>query len=136
MSLIVSNVFNKLSKYLLIALLISTTLLYAQTRSLKADNLILKNNVTTLKDSVATQSLTIESLQKDREALSNSVQSLVKGHSEISHSLFQSLDELSKLRATEAKNAIEHPFERGNSASERINNILLSIGTPEDTSRN
>lgn len=127
------SIFQNPLKYICIGLVLTSLLLWGQVRTLKADVTILEANAVQLHSAISTQDLTIDYLHKEKESLSLNVQSLVLSHSEISNSLFKSLDEISQLRATEAKHAIEKPFERGNAASSRINDILLSIGQTSDS---
>ena len=111
--------------------------LYVLYQGEQHDNDILRSNVTTLQNAIEEQKVTISSLVKDKETMNTNIQQLIDSNNQSYVKLTEQLNEINVLRAKEARNALERPYEAGNIRTDRLNKLLQSIaGKKRYKSRN
>jgi 2-methylaconitate cis-trans-isomerase PrpF len=90
-----------------------------------AENEVLKSNVDTLQQAKAVQDATINSLTETNKLNAKTIQDYGNERNEIIKATQQANAKITKLRETEAKNALLKPFEAGLATDSRIRDSVL-----------
>jgi preprotein translocase subunit SecF len=108
-----------------VVLLIAALMLYGMWQKALAENEVLKSNVDTLQQAKAVQDATINSLTETNKLNAKTIQDYGNERNEIIKATQQANAKITKLRETEAKNALLKPFEAGLATDSRIRDSVL-----------
>ena len=120
-------IFSRIYQIIIGVLSIACITFFIQLKILKYENDSLKSNTLRLGDSIIAQDSTIDYLRESSSQLNKNIYILTKSYDESSNQLNLSIKEINNLRETEAKRAINNPYERGNFATDMLSKRLQSI---------
>ena len=115
--------------------LVASAVLYKLWEKSQSDLAVLKANVEIYKSINEDNKKSIERLTNLAESNAESLASLGQQNETISKLSLSHQTEVNNLRASEAKNALEMPFERGNASHQRIVSQLMRF-TGDSSSKN
>jgi len=108
-----------------VLLLIVSLLLYGLWQKSLAENEILRSNVATLENDKKLQDTTIKGLNELAKLNAQTIQKYGDERNELIQEAEAARTKINSLRATEAFDALQRPFEIGNATDERIRSSLL-----------
>jgi hypothetical protein len=108
-----------------VLLLITTLMLYGMWQKALAKSEVLQSNIVSLTHSKAIQDETITNLIQTNKLNAKTIQDYGNERNEIIKATDAAYAQITKLRETEAKNALLKPFEAGLATDDRIRNSVL-----------
>lgn len=119
--------FSGIKNYLIIGSLAAAGLFYYMWQVELESNANLKASVNILNQKIERSEETIKSLSDQNLLNTDNLKTLLQANDKLSQDLNVKLQENNELRAKEAQLALQNPYERGNVATDRFNDLLLSF---------
>lgn len=129
-------IFSNITKISIGVLAIICLYLFTSRGYIQRDLEIAESNLITLQTSLSQQSNTIEFLEKSQLSMNNSVQELLTKNSDINNRLSISLEKVNELRSKEKQRVFQEPYQRGNVATDMLNERMSAIITQTNRSDN